>query len=80
MEPINYLGFFAGACLLSSMLVKDIYKVKILLLVGSISWLSYGSVLHLLPIIIINVIITSSGIYTVTRMTRQKLHDKKSVG
>ena len=69
---IDALGFFAGASLIGSMLVRNIYAVKILLAVAAVSFLVYGAILHLLPIIVINSILTASGIYELIRLTRKR--------
>ena len=69
---IDGLGFFAGACLLAAMLLRNIYAVKILLTVAAISFLVYGVILDLLPIIVINSVLTASGIYELIRLSRKK--------
>ncbi|MFQ5997165.1 MAG: hypothetical protein ACE5KP_06030 [Dehalococcoidales bacterium] len=69
---IDGLGFFAGACLIASMLLRNIYAVKILLAVAAISFLVYGIILHLLPIIVINSVLTATGIYEMIRLTRKR--------
>jgi len=69
---IDILGFFAGACLLSSMILRKVLRIKILLLMGSLSWLTYGVILHLLPVVVINTIISLTGIIVITRLTRDK--------
>jgi len=69
---IDGLGFFAGASLIGSMLLRNMYAVKILLTVSAISFLAYGVILHLLPIIVINSILTASGIYELIRLSRKK--------
>ncbi|MBA7644574.1 hypothetical protein ES703_52318 [subsurface metagenome] len=69
---IDGLGFFAGACLIGSMLLRNIYAVKILLTVAALSFLAYGIILHLSPIIVINSILTASGIYELIRLSRKK--------
>ena len=69
---IDALGFFAGACLIGSMLVRNIYAVKILLAVAALSFLTYGIILHLLPIIVINSVLMASGVYELIRLTRKR--------
>ncbi len=68
---IDILGFFAGACLIGSMLLRNIYAVKILLTVAAVSFLVYGIILQLLPIMVINSILTASGIYELIRLSRK---------
>ena len=68
---IDILGFFAGACLIGSMLLRNIYAVKILLAVAAVSFLAYGIILQLLPIIVINSVLTASGIYEFIRLYRK---------
>ncbi|MFC1901756.1 hypothetical protein ACFLX3_02370 [Chloroflexota bacterium] len=69
---IDILGFFAGACILSSMILRKMLWIKILLLTGSLCWLTYGIIQHLLPIVAINTIVSSAGIIEVTRLTRMQ--------
>jgi hypothetical protein len=69
---IDGLGFFAGACLIGSMLLRNIYAVKILLAVAAVSFLLYGIILDLLPIIVINSVLTASGIYELIRLARKR--------
>ena len=76
---IDILGFFAGACILSSMILRRILPLKILLLTGSLSWLTYGVFQHLLPVVIINTIISSTGIIEITRLTRNKKNAEISI-
>lgn len=68
---IDALGFFAGACLIASMLLRNIYAVKILLATAAVSFLVYGVILNLLPIIVINSVLTASGIYELLRLYRR---------
>ncbi len=68
---IDVLGFFAGACLIGSMLLRNIYAVKILLAVAAVSFLVYGVILELLPIIVINSVLTASGAYELIRLSRK---------
>ena len=72
VSAIDILGFFAGACMLSSMILRKVLRIKILLLIGSLSWLTYGVILHLLPVVVINTIISLTGIIVITRLTRNK--------
>ena len=68
---IDVLGYFAGACLIGSMLLRNIYAVKALITSCAISFLIYGIILNLLPIIVINSVLTASGIYELIRLTRK---------
>ena len=68
---IDILGFFAGACLIGSMLLRNIYAVKILLTVAAVSFLVYGIILQLLHIMVINSVLTASGIYELIRLSRK---------
>ena len=69
---IDILGFFAGACLLSSMIARKILLIKILLLTGSLSWLTYGTIQGILPIVVINALVSITGIIEVTRLLRNR--------
>jgi hypothetical protein len=72
ISAFDIIGFFAGACLLTSMILRKILRIKILLLIGSLSWLTYGILQHLLPIVVINTIISATGIIEVTRLIRTR--------
>lgn len=78
ISTIDILGFFAGVCILFSMILRKVLSIKILLLTGSLSWLTYGIVQHLLPIVAINIIISSTGIIEVTRLLRNRKNAKIS--
>ena len=69
---IDLLGFFAGACIISSMILRKVVRIKFLLLLGSSSWLAYGIILQLLPVVVINSIICLTGIIEITRLLRNK--------
>ena len=69
---IDILGFFAGACLLSSMIARKILLIKILLLTGSLSWLTYGTIQGILPIVVINALVSITGIIEVARLLRNR--------
>ena len=69
---IDILGFFAGACIIVSMLLRKVVRIKFLLLLGSLSWLTYGIILQLLPVVVINSIIIFTGIIEFTRLLRNK--------
>lgn len=68
---IDVLGYFAGACLIASMLLRNIYAVKALITTTAISFLIYGIILDLVPIIVINVLLTASGIFELIRLSRK---------
>ena len=72
VSTVDILGFFAGACILTSMILRKVLQIKVLLLIGSLSWLTYGVVQHLLPIVVINAIISTTGIIEITRLSRKR--------
>jgi hypothetical protein len=80
ISAFDILGFFAGACLLSSMILRKILRIKILLLLGSLSWLTYGILQHLLPRVAIHTIISLTGIIEVTRLIRIRKSAEISTG
>ena len=68
---IDVLGYFAGACLIASMLLRNIYAVKALILITAICFLIYGIILDLVPIIVINILLTASGVFELIRLSRK---------
>ena len=69
---VDILGFLGGSCIICAMLLRNIFTIKILMLVAAIIFLTYGIILHLLPIMVINSIMTASGIYELVRLSRKR--------
>jgi len=74
---VETIGFFAGACMLGAILLRNIYAIKVLLLVASLSFMTYGIILHLLPIITINAVLSVSGTFELVRLIRKKKTSEK---
>ena len=64
----DVLGYFGGVCLIVAMLLRNIYVMKILMLAAAFCFLAYGIILHLPPIIALNVILVGSGIFELVRL------------
>ena len=69
---VDAIGFFAGACMLGAILLRSIYAIKIFLLVAALSFMTYGIILHLLPIITVNAILSVFGIFELIRIITRK--------
>ncbi len=72
MDPIEILGFVGGAFLITAMIVRKAYMVKALMLVTAICYLVYGIVLDLLPLIVLNIILVTTGIYELILLARKR--------
>ncbi len=68
IQPIDTIGFFAGACMLGAILFRNIYVIKILLAISAISFTTYGLLLGALPLIVVNGVLAVSGIAEVIRL------------
>ena len=72
VEPVELIGFFAGACMLGAILLRNIYAIKILLLVATLSFMTYGIIQWLPSIMIVNGILALFGIYELVRLRIKK--------
>ena len=70
MNWIEGLGIFAGCLIYGAMLVKKLVPIKAFLLGGAICFLSYGILLGLPAIIIVNVVGTIIGIVGLVRVVK----------
>jgi hypothetical protein len=52
MGIVEILGFIAGGYVVGSMALKNVKWIKILLIAGSVLFLTYGVILMLYPIIL----------------------------
>ena len=76
VSGIDILGFFAGGCVLTSMILRKVLRIKSLLLVASLCWLIYGVIQRILPIVVINCVISSVGIVEITRLIMEQRNAK----
>jgi len=72
MDLMEIRGFFGGACLIAAMLLRNMYIVKILMLLCAISFVIYGFWFDLLAIICLNIVLFFSGIYEIIRLHRKR--------
>jgi uncharacterized protein with PQ loop repeat len=70
MGIVEILGFIAGGCVVGSMALKNVKWIKILLIAGSVLFLTYGIILMLYPIIFINTIGLIIGIISLIRLLK----------
>ncbi|MBE0481790.1 MAG: hypothetical protein IBX68_12555 [Dehalococcoidia bacterium] len=62
------IGIVAGVCVITSMLLRSERWIKVLLLAGALLFLTYGIILELVPIIMLNSVGTVIGIREVLRL------------
>ncbi|MFC1916392.1 YgjV family protein [Chloroflexota bacterium] len=67
----DVLAYFGGSCLIVAMFFRNVYVIKSLMLITAISFLIYGIILQLLPIILLNAILICSGIFALIRRARK---------
>lgn len=64
------IGLVAGICVIISMVLRSQRWIKALLLLGAVLFLTYGIMLTLVPIIMLNAVGTLVGIVEVVRLWR----------
>ena len=69
---VDVLGYFGSACLIGVMLLRNIYAIKILMLIGAIAFLGYAIILHLNPLIILNCVLVGTGIFELIRLINKR--------
>ena len=69
---IEYVGYAASIFIGISMFMKDIIKLRIINLIGSILFIVYGFIIKAYPVAIINLIIAFTNIYYIYKLTREE--------
>lgn len=64
------IGLIAGFCVIGSMLLRRECWIKALLLAGAVLFLTYGILLNLIPIIMLNSVGTIVGIMEMLRLRK----------
>ena len=78
MTIYDILGLVAGACVISTMLLRRLFLIRFLLLFGAILFLIYGICLHLLPIIVLNSVGVMIGIRGVYSLWSERRNENQS--
>lgn len=60
---IQIIGYFAMMITISSMMIKNITKLRIVNSIGCITWSIYGIIKQDIPIIVVNLIIIVVNLY-----------------
>ena len=60
---IEILGYVAMILTSSSFLMTDVKKLRLVNIAGCIAWITYGSILESVPVIITNVLILGINLY-----------------
>ncbi|MDY3316880.1 uroporphyrinogen decarboxylase [Riemerella anatipestifer] len=62
MNP-EYIGYLASAFVAISFLLKEINKIRMVNLIGCLLFVTYGSLIDSLPVIITNILISVVQVY-----------------
>ena len=65
------VGYVGSALVIGSIIQKSIFKLRVVGLLGSITFFIYGILINALPIVIVNVIGGSIHAYYLTRLIRK---------
>lgn len=74
----NYENFYAYLIAFSLFLsfysakISDLMKSKLLLISSSVIWMLFGLFQNIIPIVVINIILIISGIYTIYKLKSEK--------
>ena len=72
METLDIIGWVASAFVISSFLINDMLRLRIVNLVGASLWLAYGVVDLSSPLIFLNVVIVSIQIFKIYHLAKAK--------
>ncbi|MFC1931241.1 hypothetical protein ACFLXJ_03470 [Chloroflexota bacterium] len=69
---VDVLGYFGSACLIGAMLLRNMYVIKIFMLIGAIAFLGYAIILQLNPLIVLNCVLVGTGIFELIRLVNKR--------
>ena len=69
---VDAIGYFGGVCLIGAMLLRNMYAIKISMLIGAISFLVYAIILQLYPLIALNFVLAGTGIFELIRLITKR--------
>ncbi len=72
------IGLIAGCCVIASMVLRRECWIKALLLAGAVLFLTYGIMLNLIPIIMLNAVGTTIGIVEMVRLWRSSRQSEET--
>jgi CHASE2 domain-containing sensor protein len=64
---VEIFGYLASLFTISSFLMKDIFKLRVLNLIACIMFIIYGFWIHAIPIIIVNTLVALVNIYYIIK-------------
>ncbi|MCA9900900.1 MAG: YgjV family protein [Ardenticatenaceae bacterium] len=77
MQPyIEFVGYLASALVLVSLMMSSLLKLRLINLVGGITFLIYGMLIHATPIVIVNVATMTINLFYLYRMYTNKEYFK----
>ena len=68
---IEYVGYAASILIGISMFMKDIVKLRFIILLGSLLFTFYGFTIKAYPVAIVNLVIVFTNIYYIYKMTNE---------
>ena len=72
---IEYIGYAASACIVISLVMTSIIKLRIINSIGCLLFVIYGSYTGACPVVISNAIIILINIYYLYKLTRKSKND-----
>ena len=72
---IEYIGYAASACIVISLVMTSIIKLRIINSIGCLLFVIYGSYTGAYPVVISNAIIILINIYYLYKLTRKSKND-----
>jgi hypothetical protein len=73
---LDVLGWAATAVFTTSYFFKDAAKLRWVQAVAALLWISYGLVIHAVPVIAANVIVAVAAAYSSLKMSRERALDE----
>ena len=67
---IEILGYIASLFTISSFLMKDVFKLRILNLIACIIFIIYGSLILSIPVILVNALVALVNIFYILKLNK----------
>ena len=69
---VEYIGYAASILIGISMFMKNIVKLRLINLIGSLLFSIYGFIIKAYPVAIVNIVIVFTNMYYIYKLTKLK--------
>lgn len=74
-DPVELLGYLASALIVVSLMMSSVLRLRVVNLVGAVTFATYGAMIASLPVLLTNGAITLINIHHLARLWRERARD-----